>query len=224
MTDAAVTELPRVMPARPDRPSAGSPTHPMRIVTRDVAFDPSTWTPARAREVAELFDSLAAGWDERFHANETQLPLRDALARGGPFGGRCIEIGAGTGRATGALVEVFADVVALDLADEMLHRFSEPRAALVRGDASQLPFAAGSADALVLVNAFLFADEVERVLAPDGALVWVNTLAEDTPIHLPVHDVLAALPGAWHAVTSEAGWGMWAVVRRTVASGSRGER
>jgi ubiquinone/menaquinone biosynthesis C-methylase UbiE len=197
----------------------------MRIVTRDVAFDPSTWTSARAREVAELFDSLAAGWDERFHAAETQAPLRDALARGGPFGTRCIEIGAGTGRATGALVDVFADIVALDLADEMLRLFGEPRAARVRGDASQLPFAAGSADALVLVNAFLFPDEVDRVLAPGGAVIWVNTLAEDTPIHLPVHDVLAALPGSWRAVTSEAGWGMWAVVRRAAADDSTsGER
>ena len=167
----------------------------MRIVTHDVAFDPAAWTPQRASEVAGLFDSLAAGWDERFQATETQTPLRDALARGGPFGGRCLEIGAGTGRATPALFAVFDHVVALDLSEEMLRLFQEHRAARVRSDASSLPFAAGSFDSLVLVNAFLFPTEVDRVLRPLGSVVWVNTLAEDTPIHLPVEDVLRALPG-----------------------------
>lgn len=223
MSEHRLTTLPRVVPAPADRPKVGAPSHPMRVVTREVAFDPGSWTSERAREVAGYFDALAPGWDERFHAAETQVPLRDALARGGSFAGRCVEIGAGTGRATSALVEVFAHVVALDIADEMLRRFAEPRASVVLGDASCLPFAPRCADAVVLVNAFLFPSEVDRVLASDGVLIWVNTLAEDTPIHLPADDVVAALPGSWHAVTSDAGWGSWAVVRRGVSGGGDGD-
>ena len=64
------------------------------------------------------------------------------------------------------------------------------------------------------MNAFLFPHEYDRVLKADGAILWINSLAEDTPIHLPVPDVVQALPGAWTAVTSEAGWGLWAVLRR----------
>ena len=52
------------------------------------------------------------------------------------------------------------------------------------------------------------------MLARGGALVWVNTLAEWTPIHLPPEDVVAALPGAWDGVWAHAGWGTWTVVRR----------
>jgi ubiquinone/menaquinone biosynthesis C-methylase UbiE len=33
---------------------------------------------------------------------------------------------------------------------------------------------------------------------------------------LPADDVAAALPGQWHAVEAQAGWGSWAVLRRRV--------
>ena len=48
----------------------------------------------------------------------------------------------------------------------------------------------------MLVNCFLFPDEVDRVLAPDGVVVWVNSSGAETPIHLPSDDVVAALPGS----------------------------
>ena len=54
----------------------------------------------------------------------------------------------------------------------------------------------GAAAAVVLVNCFLFPDEVDRVLAPDGVVVWVNSSGAETPIHLPPDDVVAALPGS----------------------------
>ena len=37
--------------------------------------------------------------------------------------------------------------------------------------------------------------EVERVLSRGGAVVWVNSSGEQTPIHLSPEDVRAALPG-----------------------------
>jgi hypothetical protein len=69
---------------------------------------------------------------------------------------------------------------------------------------------------MLLVNMLLFPAEIDRILAPGGALLWVNTLAEETPIHLPPEDVVAALPGTWTAVAGRAGTGLWCVARRTV--------
>ena len=66
----------------------------------------------------------------------------------------------------------------------------------------------------MLVNALLFPAEVARVLAPGGALVWVNSLGDATPIHLSAADVAKALPGGWGGPASDAGWGTWCVLRR----------
>ncbi len=65
----------------------------------------------------------------------------------------------------------------------------------VRADASVLPFADDCFDAILLINMLLFPAEVDRLLRPDGVVVWVNTLDDQTPIHLPPADVLDALPG-----------------------------
>ena len=211
-----VETLARVIASPPERPHVGGVDHPMRKVTRQIAFEPNGWDGERRAKVAELFDGLATDWDSRAQSSETRTPLIDALARGGELHGSCVELGAGTGRATRPLLDHFGAVLATDIAIEMLRRFQEPTAMVVRADSASLPVRAGSVGTLVLVNAFLFPGEVERVVAPGGAVVWVNTLAEDTPIHLPVTDVVDALPGAWHAVTAEAGWGLWAVVRRAL--------
>ncbi len=84
----------------------------------------------------------------------------------------------------------------------------------VRADSSRLPFADDVADVVLLINMLLFPAEVDRILRPGGRLVWVNTLGDQTPIHLPADDVIAALPGEWCGVASRAGIGTWAVVRR----------
>jgi hypothetical protein len=86
--------------------------------------------------------------------------------------------------------------------------------ARVQADASELPLADRSVSALVLVNMLLFPVEVDRVLAADGSLVWVNSLAELTPIHLSAQDVGEALPGRWEGLASRAGGGTWCVLRR----------
>jgi ubiquinone/menaquinone biosynthesis C-methylase UbiE len=187
----------------------------MRIVTRETAFAPETWTPAKAAEVAALFNGLAAGWDARMSGDETRVPLLDALDRGGSFGPRCLEVGAGTGLGTKVLASRFATVVALDLSEEMLRHFGEPEALRVHADAARLPFGAGLFDVVVLINAFLFPSEVVRVLAADGAVIWISTLGEDTPIYLPASDVDQCLGVEWNAVASEAGWSTWSVHRRS---------
>jgi SAM-dependent methyltransferase len=213
-----ITTLPRVVASPPGKPTVGNADHPMRKVTRQVAFEPGGWTPERKAKVVELFDGMAPDWDNRATAAETQTALVDALVRGGELHGPCVEVGAGTGRATGALLDRFGAVLAVDVSIEMLRRFNEPEATTVLADGGALPVRDASVGTIVLVNAFLFPGEIDRALAPDGTVVWVNTLAEHTPIHLPVADVVDALPGNWDAITAEAGWGLWALVRRAGAS------
>ncbi len=208
-----ITRLRRVIASPPDRPAVGGPNHPMRIITRRAAFEPDYWNADVATSVARFFDEMAPVWDERSGVGE-MAPLVDAFTRGGTFGTRCLEIGAGTGAGTSVLVKRFEQVIALDIAGEMLNHFHDLKADLVLADGAALPFAPASVDVIVLVNAFLFPAELDRVLAPKGAIVWMNSLAEDTPIHLPIEDLLAAMPRRWIAITAEAGWGEWAVVRR----------
>ncbi|MGI8684459.1 MAG: hypothetical protein ACR2MO_05120, partial [Acidimicrobiales bacterium] len=88
----------------------------------------------------------------------------------------------------------------------------------LRADSSTLPVRHGAAAVVALVNMFLFPAEVDRVLAPDGVLLWVNTLGDATPIHLPATDVQAALPGDWDGVAADAGWGTWATFRRAAGA------
>jgi SAM-dependent methyltransferase len=211
-----ITFLDRTIPSPDDRPEVGGRDHPMRKVTRQVAFEPGAWTRERAAKVAQLFDTMAAEWSERT-TPERQEALRDALARGGfsdTEPGVCLEIGSGTGSSTPDLVARFESVVSLDLSREMLRHAAPCGDGRINADAVSLPVADASARCVVLVNALLFPAETARVIAPGGALVWVNSLGDRTPIHLPAGDVGKALPGSWVGVAADAGWGTWSVLRR----------
>ena len=211
-----IETLPRIIESAPDRPELAGPDHPIRQVTRQIAFEPGAWTPERAAKVTELFDGLAPEWHTRNTADRLDA-LKDALARGRvPRGGVCLEIGSGTGAATALLADRFASVVALDLSVEMLSRAPAGPGHRVQADAAALPVGEGAADVVVLVNAFLFPEEIERVLARTGVVVWVSSLGDRTPIYLPAEDVAAALPGTWGGCASEAGWGTWCVLARSV--------
>ena len=208
--------LERVIAEGPDRPDLAGEDHPMRAVTRQIAEGPAGWDPERAAKVKALFDGLAPEWTARFR-NERLDSVEDALARGGVApGGTCLEVGSGTGLITPILSRHFGTVLSLDLSHEMLVRAAT--GTRVEADAGRLPLPPQSVDAVVLVNAFLFPHEVDRVLKADGAVVWVSTIGDRTPIYLPADDVLAALPGDWDGRAADAGWGSWLVARRTSGS------
>lgn len=201
------------------RPSSlGNDDHPMRIMTRRAAgLHPGRWDDAARTEVAEYFNGLAPEWHTRT-SPERDAVVVDALARGlpgGTVGDVCVELGSGIGAYTPMLAARWRRVVATEVALEMLRRAPRPPGHHVLADGAALPLADGAADAVVLVNCFLFPEEVDRVLAPDGVVVWVNSSGAQTPIHLPPRDVVAALPGHWLGVESEAGAGLWCVVRRS---------
>lgn len=209
-----IRELPALEPIAPatDGPDPG-PDHPMRKVTNQVAFESGGWTPERAKKVEALFDKLSKEWASR-HSEHRLLSLRDALDRGEVAGPSCVELGAGTGPGTEYLCTRFPRVVAIDLSHEMLRLLDPAWGHRARADANQLPLRDSSAPVLVLMNMLLFPAEVDRVLAPGGALVWVNSRGDQTPIHLPPNEVARALPGSWTGVQARAGQGLWCVLRR----------
>ena len=64
----------------------------------------------------------------------------------------------------------------------------------IQADAAALPVRRGVASVVALINMFLFPQEVERVLAVDGVVLWVSTNGPATPIYLSPSEVVGALP------------------------------
>lgn len=212
MTDLHLTDLPDHPNATAPEPSAG-PDHPMRQLTRAIAFG-EPWTPDHSAHVQDLFDGLAAGWSDTHTDPLRTEPVADALERGRvPLNGDWLEVGSGTGAGVGVVAEQVRSIVCTDLSWEMLRR-ARDLAPRVRADAARLPFADDRFDAVLLVNMLLFPGEIDRIVRPNGVVVWVNTRGDQTPIHLPPTDVLDALPGAWTGTTARAGTGLWLTARR----------
>ena len=205
---------PVIAPAVDDSDRPGGPAHEMRLMTEALADDVSHWTDDRRRRVAGFFDELAPEWHTR-DSPERPLALADALERGGPYpDGTVLEPGSGIGSSSAQLAERFGSVVRIELSAEMLRLTAPEPGPRVLGDGGRLPFADGSAAVIVLHNMFLFADEVDRLLQPDGRLVWVNSRGTTTPIHLPAEAIDDALPGEWTVTASVAGPATWAVAAR----------
>ena len=197
----------------------GSPAHPMRIMTRRAAgLHPGGWDDGARAEVAAFFDALAPEWHTRT-SPERDAVVVDALERGlagAPAGDAlCVEPGSGIGAYTPLLARRWRQVLAVEVAMEMLRRAPGEVGHRVLADGSRLPLAPAIADAVVLVNCFLFPAEVARVLTPAGVVVWVNSSGGETPIHLTADEVVRALPGQWNGVASGAGVGTWCVLQRT---------
>ena len=216
--ESAIQYLPPVVIEGHEASGQSSADHPMRVATRRAAgFEADGWTPELRGEVAGFFDALADEWHTRTTPQRRAVVL-DALARGvDPLhlrSGVAIEIGSGIGTYSSLLTEWFRMVVAIDLSRPMLARAPAGPARRVQADASMLPVHDAAAAAVVLINAFLFPAEVARVLSRNGAIVWVNSSGAQTPIHLSAEDVVAALPGSWTGVASQAGKGTWCVLQR----------
>jgi SAM-dependent methyltransferase len=217
----SVEHLPPVVPEVGEAPEDIGTGHPMREVTERVAADPSAWNAELAALVGSFFDERAPDWAAT-RSGRSEV-LADALDRGlpaltgqtgQPLASTALELGAGTGAGTRVLAERFDHVIAGDLAGEMLARLPAGLGSRVRLDASRLPFPARSVGVVVCVNMLLFAGEVDRVLAERGALVWVNSIGERTPIHLSADAVSDSLGDGYDVVASRCGWGTWAVACR----------
>jgi SAM-dependent methyltransferase len=189
----------------------------MRIMTRRIAgLVPGGWDARAETLVVETFDQLAPEWHTRTSPERTAV-VEDALTRGlDPLlasDGRAVEVGSGIGTYSPLLARRFDSVLSFELSWEMLRRAGDD-SLRVMADGGRLPVPDGSAAAVVLINAFLFPAEVDRVLADDGVLLWVNSSGEETPIHLTTDEVESALPFAVSGYESRAGAGTWAALRR----------
>jgi SAM-dependent methyltransferase len=190
----------------------------MRLVTRRAAGLASEgWTTELRDETERYFDALSEDWHTRVSPERTAVVI-DALERGlgaaAAPRGLAVEVGSGIGTYSPLFAERFGSVLAVDLSLPMLVRSPAGPARRVRADGASLPVRSASAVAVALVNAFLFPAEVARLLAPGGLVLWVNSSGAETPIHLTPEEVAASLPGAWSGVASQAGDGLWCVLRR----------
>jgi SAM-dependent methyltransferase len=211
-----LTELPAIEIPGHTSSGLGSAEHPMRIMTRRAAgLTGERWDDVARAKVSAYFDDLAPEWHTRTGPARNAV-VADALERGVGVirGDVCIELGSGIGAYTPALANRWERVVAIEVSLEMLLRAPRGVGHLLLADGARLPLVDGAADAVVLVNCFLFPDEVDRVLAPDGVVVWVNSSGGETPIHLPPEDVIEALPGRWEGLRARAGIGIWCTLRR----------
>ena len=197
-------------------PFAG-PDHPIRKITRLMAFG-GEWRSSNATNMAELFDGMAAEWSERHVDPTKRAPVEDGLDRGRiPLSGDWLELGSGTGAGARVLSGKVGSLICSDLSMGMLSYAPGELAPRLQADATTLPFANDTFDAVLMINMILFPDEVDRILRPGGSILWVNTLGDQTPIHLPADDVLEALPGKWQGCSARAGTGFWLTARRVEA-------
>ncbi|MFE7189445.1 class I SAM-dependent methyltransferase [Kitasatospora sp. NPDC057541] len=133
---------------------------------------------------ASSFGSAAVAYAEH-RPDYAQAAVRWAL-EAAP-GTRVLDLGAGTGKLTGTLVALGADVVAVEPDAAMLGelRRALPAVRALPGSAERIPLPDASVDAVVAGNAMHWFDmavagpEIARVLAPGGVLAGLWNLLDD---------------------------------------------
>jgi demethylmenaquinone methyltransferase/2-methoxy-6-polyprenyl-1,4-benzoquinol methylase len=105
-----------------------------------------------------------------------------------------LDLGTGTGLGAFVLARRFpeAEVVGVDVADRMVEvaRRNTPselgdRVRFQEADAARLPFDDGSFELVSLANMIPFFEELARVTAPGGWVVFAFSGGADTPIWVP---------------------------------------
>ena len=165
------------------------------------------------------YSKQARAYDSTRGASPSVLaPLREALA--GAPGPALLDVGGGTGNYAEALAGEGWQPVVLDRSREMLEHATAKRLQTVHGEASELPFAEQSFDAVMLVSMLHHVGdrrhalaEARRVLRLGGSLAVMAFTHEDFaadvsleyfPIsrawmeetHPPLSELLEVLPGA----------------------------
>lgn len=170
-----------------------------RLATRVVVARPELWRLFRGPLRAQ-FNRLAPVWDQRRGA-EALAPLAAALERV-PQPRAVLDLGTGTGKAARLVADYFpeAEVVGADLSPAMVaeaQRLLAPelagRVRFAVADAAALPFADGAFDLVVLLNMIPFFEELARVTAPGGRIVFAWFSGPSTPIYTPPETLRARL-------------------------------
>jgi ubiquinone/menaquinone biosynthesis C-methylase UbiE len=160
-----------------------------RIATEFVVRRPALWRVFRPL-LRSQFDKLAPRWDalrrpDSYASLEAALDLLPAPPR------RALDIGTGTGAAARLVAARFpkAEVTGVDVAPKMVEQARRlkdaPHVRFEVADAEKLPAADGTFDLVTLANAIPFFDELARVTAPGGRVVFSFSAGPETPIYVP---------------------------------------
>jgi len=163
-----------------------------RFTTNQVVRRPWAWRVLR-RATRLQFNRIAPSWDamrspEAFASLEAALDSIETPPKS------VLDLGTGTGRAAFILARRYpeAEVVGADLAGEMLAeaRARTPaelvgRVRFEEADAERLPYRDASFDVVSLANMIPFFDELARVTAPGGTVVFSFSGGDETPIYVP---------------------------------------
>jgi ubiquinone/menaquinone biosynthesis C-methylase UbiE len=163
-----------------------------RFTTNQVVRRPWAWRLFRGLTRAQ-FNRIAPAWDER-RSTEAFAPIDVALDSLELSPRRVLDLGTGTGRAAFLLARRYpeAEVVGVDLAADMLaeaRRLTPPdlsgRVRFEEADAERLAYDDAAFELVSLANMIPFFDEVARVTAPGGAVVFSFSAGPETPIYVP---------------------------------------
>ena len=200
--------LPTGPPPTAPRPGLAGAAHESRLLLDAMLDgDASALLPLRA-----VYDGQAADWTA-WCADQPDylLPLTDALDRLDPSDdGWVLEVSAGTGQATAVLSRRFARVLATDPSLAMIEELAATagsNVAAVVAESEHLPLPARSVSLVVGLNAVPDLAEFRRVLRPGGAVLWVSSFGEETPLYIPPAELAVEWVGP--AVAATAGHGDW---------------
>ena len=193
-----------------------------RFATNLVVKRPWLWRLFRGR-MRKMFDQIAPVWDAD-RRPDSFAPLQAALDDvDSPR--RALDLGTGTGSVALELARRFpdAEIVGADIAPAMLAEARrkltpdlEGRLRFDEADAEHLPYGDEWFDLVTLANMIPFFDELDRVLAPGGRLVFAWSGGAETPIFVPSDVLIRELGERGYADFSEiaAGRGTAFVARK----------
>jgi SAM-dependent methyltransferase len=171
-----------------------------RFTTDVVVRWPRLWGVFRGL-TRRQFDAIAPKWNT-MRMPDSLAPFEAALEAVQAPPKRALDLGTGTGAGARAVAARFpdAEVVGADLSERMLSEaredLPEELAARVRfeqADASSLPYDDGSFGLVTLANMIPFFDELARVAAPGGSIVFAFSGGAGTPIYVPPERLRAEL-------------------------------
>jgi ubiquinone/menaquinone biosynthesis C-methylase UbiE len=189
-----------------------------RLATDAVVRRPGLWRLFRGA-LRRQFDRLGPQWDEIIQTDHLAAFER-ALEQVEPPPRRVLDLGTGTGAAALAAARRFpeAEVVGIDLADSMIAeaRRKTDRVRFEVGDAAALPFEDGAFDLVTHANMIPFFDELARVVAPGGYVVFGFSGGSETPIYVDSGRLRGELErrGFTHFAELEAGRGTAFLARK----------
>ena len=162
-----------------------------RVTTDAVVRAPRLWRVFRPL-MRRQFDELAPEWDAIL--SEGHLASYERALESLPSPPRrALDLGTGTGDGATAIARRFPDagVVGADLSGAMVARARQKLPTELAGrvrfeiaDASALPYEDRAFDLVAHANMIPFFDELDRVLAPGGQVLFAWSSGPETPIYV----------------------------------------